>query len=153
MRVGRRGITALAVAMASLAACKEIAGEAGQSCLVGDEFVIINNGYSWHKVTWVVVRNWPKSSSADERFNDKRLTLDFGVPHDRLIRLRDGTRISPAPQPHLYFFNGAELTTFPIRMTEDDWIGSHFNKMASYRDVLEWFRKFEVRADGRETRR
>jgi hypothetical protein len=145
MSSARRGVAILAVVTGAFA-CKEIAGQAAQSFVVGDQFVIVNNGYSWNKVTWVVVRNWPRSSTADERFHDKRLTLEFGVPDDRLIRLPDGRRVSPAREPHVYFFDGDKLTSFAIGMTEDDWIGSKFNTMASYDDVLAWFRKFAVEA-------
>jgi hypothetical protein len=138
-------LTALAVAsLLTTSACKEIAGESAESFVVDDQFVIVNNGYAWHRVTWVVVRNWPKSSHPQDRLKDERLVLDFNAPSDRLIRLPNGRQVSPDKAPHVYFFDGQNVTIFPITMSEDDWIGAAFNKKASYKEVLAWFRRFEV---------
>jgi len=130
--------------MVSMTACKEIAGATARSFVVGDQFVIVNRRYAWHNVTWVVVRNWPKSSRPQDRLDDRRLVLEFGAPHDRLIRLPSGKQVSPASEPHLYFFDGDNLTSFPIRMSEDDWIAPGFDRMTSYADILKWFRTFAV---------
>jgi hypothetical protein len=39
-----------------------LVGTSRESFMLDDRFVIVNNGYSFGSVTYVVVRNWPASS-------------------------------------------------------------------------------------------
>ena len=48
---------------AAVAILKSSEGIAGTSMDIGDEFLIIDNGYRGDEITWIVVRNWPASST------------------------------------------------------------------------------------------
>lgn len=59
-----------------LTGCKDIVGgEAGQSFIVGDRFVVLSNGFRMGKVTYVVAQSWPASSTPDQRVASNRLTF------------------------------------------------------------------------------
>jgi hypothetical protein len=117
-------------------------GTSGQSFILGDQFVIVDNGYSFGKVTFVVVLNWPVSSSTEERLEDDRLIVR-GVDQPQ-VRLPDGTYKPVEEVPHLYFFDGYELIEFPISMREDDFISFRPETMTDYSKVLEFFKRYEV---------
>jgi hypothetical protein len=129
--------------------CKEAGldvtgGSSGHSFLVGGQFVVLKNGFLRGDVTWVTVRNWPESSTPEERLADTRVTV--GPQGCCLIRGANGRAAPPDPDARLYFFDGDRLTTFRIRMKEDDFIDFRTDAFKSYDNVLEYFRKFEVRS-------
>ena len=107
------------------------------------QFVILKNGFLRGDVTWVAVTNWPDASTPEERLADTRVTL--GPQGCCLIRKPDGRTAPPDSSPRLYFFDGDSLTTFPIRMKEDDFIEFRPEAFKSYSDVLYYFRQFEVK--------
>ena len=117
-------------------------GNSGHSFMLGDQFVIVQNGFRLGRVTWVAVVNFRKESTSEERHNDPRVILD---PHGvYLVRREDGRTFAPAgSEPRLYFFDGDKLVTFPIEMTEDE-LGGVESGATSYRDLLERFHKFEM---------
>jgi hypothetical protein len=119
-----------------------LVGISGQSFILDDQYVIVRNGYSLGKVTYVVVRNWPVSSSPEGRLEDDRfLTRGVNKPQ---IKLPDGSYKPVENVPHLYFFDGDHLTEFPIAMQEDDFIDFHPEKMTGYGNVLEFFESYEA---------
>lgn len=140
-------IVALAVALGLLCLLsdqgdEELVGESGQSFIIDDQFVIVDNGYRFGKITYAVVRNWPVSSSVEERLEDDRLII-AGVDRPQ-IRTPDGNYKSVDDVPHLYFFDGYNLTDSRLSMREDDFIGFRPETMARYSDVLEFFKSYET---------
>ncbi len=123
---------------------------AGASHRIGDQFVIITYRFGRDRIRWVAVVNFPITSTAEERLKDKRVFLAPGGGY--LIRQTDARRIPPAPvllppdEPRLYFFDGDQLVTFPIRMTEEQLGDLENSNLASYAELLTGFRKFEVKA-------
>ncbi len=83
----------------AIAACDEIwkdyAGVSGHSFMVGDQFVILNNGYRRGQVTWVVVRSWPSASTSEQRRTDGRFSL--GRDGEYRVRQQSGELTLPAP--------------------------------------------------------
>jgi len=138
----------VALVAAAFPGCKEATldltgGSSGQSFTVRDQFVVLNNGFLRGDVTWVAVRNWPVTSTSEQRRTDTRVTVG---PHGCcLIRRQGGESSPPDPEARVYFFDGEVLTTFPIRMKEDDFIGFPTNSLKSYADVLDFLRRFEVK--------
>lgn len=117
-------------------------GTASEGFNLGDQRVYIWNGYRADEVTWVAVVNFPRTGSARQQRDDTRVSL--GPRGEDLIRQPDGTLMPPASEPRLYFFDGDELTTFPIEMHEDDdWLSIRKPALSSYREIMERFRKFE----------
>jgi hypothetical protein len=108
---------------------------------LGDQRVYIFNGYRADEVTWVGVVNFPRGRNARQERNDTRVSL--GPRGEDLIRRPDGTLLPPASEPRLYFFDGDELTTFPIEMHEGDWLCIRKPEVGSYGEILERFRRFE----------
>ena len=138
----------LAAMIASHLGCKELTqeltgGSSGHSFIVDREFVILNHGFLRREVTWVAVRNWPESSTPDQRLADTRVIV--GVQGCCLIRGVDGRATPPDSVPRLYFFDGDTLTTFSIRMKEDDFIGFRPERFKAYTDVLQYFRQYELK--------
>ena len=110
---------------------------------IGDEFVIIDDGFTGDAINWVSVRNWPSASSMDDRKNDTRFDCLAMPP---TFQSKDGKLQSISRVPHVYFFDGNELTAFPIRMTEYDIseMHKHFSGMSDYRQMLPLLKRFEV---------
>jgi hypothetical protein len=104
--------------------------------------VIIDDGFRGNDITWVVVRNWPAQSTLSERLNDTRFDE---LRYPRTVLLPDGKRVPLSP--HVYFFDGPELTMFPVKMTENDIteLHGHFRGMTDYRQMLPLLRRFELR--------
>jgi len=141
----------LAAMVTFQANCKEAllevtGGSSGQSFMVGEQFVIVKNGFLRGEVTWVAVRSWPASSTPEQRLRDTRVTV--GPRGCCLIRHANGTLAPPEQTPRLYFFDGDALTTFRIRMTEDDFIGFRTDAFKSYSQVLDFFKRFEPQSWG-----
>ncbi len=146
-RVVLSTIVALAVALGLLCLLSDpgdegLVGESGQSFIIDDQFVIVDNGYRFGKITYAVVRNWPVSSSVEERLEDDRLII-AGVdrPH---IRTPDGNYKLVEDVPQLYFFDDYNLTKLPISMQEDDFVDFHPETMARYSDVLGFFQSYKT---------
>lgn len=116
----------------------------GTAMYFGKEFVMIDDGFRGNDITWLVVRNWPAHSSPSERLNDTRFDL---LGASRTVLLSDGNRVPLSASPHVYFFDGPRLTTFPVKMTEDDIaeLHGHFRGMTDYRQMLPLLRRFERR--------
>ncbi len=136
------GVLALigcAVVLARLPSPEETQGTARG---FGEEFVIIDDGFSGENITWVVVRNWPVLSEPDERLNDARFD-QFSFP--KTVLKPDGTRLAMFDTPHVYFFDGPQLTVFPITMTSSDIteLHGHFRGMQNYRQMLPFLKRFE----------
>ncbi len=143
----RSRATLLLVLILPILSCSKLvqdgaAGISGRSFVVGNDFVILTNGFRLGKVTWVAVRNWPLSSTAEARQTDSRVTLKS--TEGWLIRRSDGRSLPPDPEPRLYFFDGEKLTDFRIALEEDDLTGFRPANFTSYDDVLGFFKKFEV---------
>ena len=119
------------------------AGNSGQSFEIDDQFVIIWNGYNSGKVTYVVVRNWPNSSEPEDRLKDKRLVISGNEKPK--VRLHDGSYKTVAETPYLYFYDGDNLTSFPISMQEDDFSKLKTEAMTSYNDLLRFFKNHETK--------
>jgi len=119
-------------------------GQGGQSFTIGGQFVIVDNGYDSDRVTYVVVRNWPISSSPDDRLKDQRFVY-LGVDKPK-VKLPGGGYDTVEGTPCLYFFDGDDLTVFPISMREDDFMHFQPRQMTSYAEVLAFFRQYEVSA-------
>ena len=115
----------------------------GQSFEIDNQFVIIWNSYASGHITYVVVRNWPDSSKPEDRLADKRLVLS-GVERPK-VRLQDGSYRPVAETPHLYFYDGDNLTSFPISMQEGDFGNLRPEAMTSYQDLLRFFRNYETK--------
>src|SRR5262245_44751822 len=116
-------------------------GVGQQSVDVGDQFIVLASGYAGDKVTWVAVRDFPKSSTPDERLADKRVTV--GAGGGWLIRRADGRSMPPDSRPMAYLFEGERLSVFPIDMAEDDYIGFRTGTFRTYGDFLAFFRRYE----------
>ena len=149
MNLDRKGSAVLGIALLALVpflGCEKWgSGEAGQAFRLQGDYVIINHGYSRDGgVRYVVVRDWPETSTPDERVSDRRSMLDPQAT--TVVRLSDG-RYVPAEEgePRLFFYAGDELTTFPIQMKEDDFIGLKTASLESYGELLSFFRRFEVK--------
>jgi hypothetical protein len=146
--VPRRRWSLLLLALVALqGGCKEAllevtGGSSGHSFLVGEQFVILKNGFLRGDVTWVAVRNWPASSTPEQRLSDTRVT----VGPQGCCLIRQANVGLAAPEQRLYFFDGDTLTTFRIRMKEDDFIGFRPASFKSYSEVLEFFQRFEVKS-------
>ncbi len=145
-----RPITLLILVAAMLFSSSCFAGDlgeesnaGGQSFAIDDQFVIIWNGHEAGRVTYVVVRNWPGSASPEDRLADKRLVL-AGAERPK-VRLQDGSYRPVAATPYLYFYDGDNLTSFPISMQESDWASLRHEAMASYEDLLRFFRAYEIK--------
>lgn len=121
---------------------EDIAGNSGQSLEIDHQFVIIWNGYDSGRVTFVVVRNWPASSQPEERLADKRLVLSGNEKPK--IRFQDGSYKPVAEIPYLYFYEGDNLTSFPISMQENDLGNLNTKAMTSYKDLLRFFKNYET---------
>ena len=121
----------------------EESSEGGQSFAIDDQFVIIWNGHEAGRVTYVVVRNWPGSASPEDRLADKRLVL-AGVEKPK-VRLQDGSYRPVADTPHLYFYDGDNLTSFPIAMQESDLGTLRPEALTSFQDLLRFFRTYETK--------
>ncbi len=140
-----RRIAILLFAGLATAACDDVwqhfsGGVSGHSFLVGDQFVILRNGYRRGKVTWVAVRNWPATSTTEERLADRRLVL--GSDGEFRVRAPDG--VLRAPEPNVaYVFDGDRVVTFAIRMQEDDFIEFRTERLKDYGDVEAFLRRFE----------
>ena len=111
MGVNYRTLTVACVM--TLVGCGE-RGDAGAGFTLRDARVAISNGYRRGECTYVVVRDWPLTTTDDERAKDQRLTIGTGgMP---IVRGPDGP-INPWQQaPRAYVFEGQKLTSFPIRM-------------------------------------
>jgi len=121
----------------------QLSGNSGQSFIISNQFIIIWNGYHSATITYVVIRNWPTSSTPAERLNDKRFVISGGeIPQ---IRLQDGSYEPVNETPHAYFFDGDNLTSFPIAMRESDFANLKPGAMASYNDLLQFFKTYETK--------
>jgi hypothetical protein len=129
---------------AAIAILKSSEGIAGTSMYIGDEFVIIDNGYNGDEITWIVVLNWPASSTPSERRNDDRFD-SMAIPPKAIMA--DGSHQPILSTPHVYFYDGRAVTIFPVNMTEDDLaeLHGHFSGMTDYRQMLSLLRRYEVR--------
>ncbi len=116
----------------------------GQAFEIDGQFVIIWNGHDQAgRITYVVVRNWPDSSTPEDRLADKRLLLS-GAESPK-IRLPDGRYQPVAGTPFLYFYDGDKLTSFPISMQESDWVSLRTKAMTSYADLLRFFTAYAAK--------
>ena len=145
-----RSITPIILAAAVLFASSCFVGDpwdqgsaGGQSFEIDNQFVIVWNSYESGRVTYVIVRNWPKSSSPEDRLADKRLVL-AGVEKPK-VRLQDGSYRPVADTPYLYFYDGDNLTSFPIAMQESDLGTLRPAALTSYQDLLRFFRAYETK--------
>ena len=116
-----------------------------QSFSVGDHNVLVESHSRNGRVTWVAVRNWPVSAGAVKSHEDTRIT-----PKPQggccLIRRQTGELLPPDAEPRLYFFDGAQLTTFKIRVEQAGAADLSVAQVKSYKDVLAHFQRFEVRS-------
>ena len=108
--------------------------------MVADHFVILDNGYRHGDVTWVVVRSWPAKSTPEQRRVDGRLVL--GRDGEFRVRQESGELTEPTPNV-AYVFDGDRLTTFPIRMREDDFTSLRTEQLKAYPEVEAFLRRFE----------
>ena len=136
----------MALSALVLAGCDDVwkhyaGGVSGHSFKVADQFVILNNGYKQGDVTWVVVRNWPSSSSPDARRSDSRLQLSL-EDGEYYVSAPDRERTRP-DENTAYVFDGSRLASFKIRMKEDDFIGFRAEDLRAYPDVETFLRRFE----------
>ena len=115
----------------------------GQSFEIDNQFVIIWNGHESGQVTYIVVRNWPNSSKPEDRLADKRLVLSGNEKPK--VRLQDGSYQPVAETPYLYFYDGDNLTSFPISIQESDFGSLKTKAMTSYNDLLRFFRNYETK--------
>ena len=116
---------------------------ASHSFRLGAQHVLVESRVQEGQVAWVAVRNWPVSSGIVRHYEDTRITKN--APHGCcLIRRQNGELHPPDPEPHMYFFDGAELTTFRIRVREADIKSRSLAEVSSYADILAYFRRFEV---------
>jgi hypothetical protein len=142
-------IAAAGLALLLLAGCDDLwreytGGVSGYSFAVAEQFVILQNGYKQGDVTWVVVRNWPLASSAEQRLSDVRLKLSL-EDGEYYITQPGGAVARPVPGT-AYVFDGPRLTSFRIRMKEDDFIGFRSIAMKAYPDVEAFLRRFQSEA-------
>jgi len=143
--VRHRAVTIVLGLLPALAGCDDIGrhyagGASGHSFLVADQFVILRNGYRRGEVTWVVVRNWPVQSTAEQRLSDGRLVLGT----DGEFRVRQGAGELRRPEPGMaYIFDGDRVTTFPIRMREEDFVSFRPEHLKTYPEVEDFLRRFE----------
>ncbi len=128
----------------SVTACddesEQFSGVSGHAFTVGSQFVMLDSGYQFGDVTWVVVRDWPIASSPEQRLADKRLVL--GADGEYRVRQASGELTAPTAGV-AFFFHGDNLTTFSIRMREDDFIGFRVETLNAYSDVESFLRRFE----------
>jgi hypothetical protein len=91
---------------------------------------------------FLVVRNWPHSARNDRETDDRFNLLDIPPTY----RAADGTRHPIASTPHVYFFDGPQLTSFPVKMSEDDLddVMRPLDRTTDYRTMLPRIRQFEV---------
>ncbi len=115
----------------------------GHSFEIDNQFVIIWYGHESGQIIYIVVRNWPSSSKPEDRLADKRL-VDLWDEKPK-VRLQDGSYQSVAGTPYLYFYDGDNLTSFPISIQESDFGGLKTEGMTSYNDLLKFFRNYETR--------
>jgi len=89
------------------------------------------------------VRNWPAKSSPSERINDPRFDI-MTLP--RTVRMPDGARRRVRATPHVYFFDGSDLTMFPVKMSADDitQLHGHLRGMTDYRQLLPVLKRYEL---------
>lgn len=115
----------------------------GTAKYIGDEFVIIDDGFRGDTITWVIVRNWPAQSSPAERMRDTRCDQ---MASPVTVLMPNGSRAPVSSIPHVYFFDGLQLTMFPVKMTEDDIteLHGHFRGMADYREMLPLLKRYEI---------
>jgi hypothetical protein len=127
----------------AVAVLKSSEGTQGTSMGIGDEFVIIDNGYRGDEITWIVVLNWPANSTPSERRNDDRFDVMAMPPR---VLMADGSHQPIFSTPHVYFFDGRAVTIFPVKMTEDDLadLHGHFNGMTNYLQMLPLLRRYEL---------
>jgi hypothetical protein len=122
---------------------------AGSSHQIGDQFVIINYRFARKQIKWVAVRNFANMSTPEERLRDTRVVLGPDGQYRILQTDASGTRsraVSLLPvEPRLYFFQGDQLVTFPIHMTEEQLGDLENSEHASYDDLLKGFRQYEVK--------
>lgn len=102
----------------------------------------VTNGYRRRDVTWVVVRNFPSTSTPERRRADARLVL--GTDGEFRVRQSGGELTMPAPHV-AYVFDGDRLATFPIRMREDDFISFMTEQLKAYSEVDAFLRRFETK--------
>ena len=124
------------------ASCQSKKGSSAQSLQFAGQFVIITNGYDHGDITYIVVRNWPESSTPQERRRDVRLEniTDKGW----IVQESLGHHLTLSDQHELFFFDGDRLTRIPIRMREEDFMGLKADNLKSYSDLLAFFRKYEA---------
>jgi hypothetical protein len=115
---------------------------AGQTLNLGDQFIIIWYGVKNENIGYMVVRNWPILSTPEERMSDKRLLL-WGVDKPQIL-LADGSYEKATENSVLYFFQGCVLQKFTISMKEMDLVGIRKEQIASYNDLLKYFRRFKI---------
>ena len=116
-------------------------GVSGRSFVVSDQFVIVNYGYSQGDVSWIVVRNWPATSTPEHRLTDLRFVLD----PDGVYVVRQATDFAEPETGTVYFFDVERLVTFPFRMREDDLSTFRPEQFKSYSDVESYLRRFEIK--------
>jgi hypothetical protein len=90
----------------------------GESFTAGNLYVIIDYGYSddGDRLRYVVIRAFPTTSTADERFADKRYDLNpGGLP---LVRQSDGKMAPTRTDGRVYLYIGDELRTMRVKMNE-----------------------------------
>ena len=120
-------------------------GVSGESFEVEGQRAILNNGYRQGQVTWVVVVNWPEGSTSEARLADPRFRLDGSNQH--VVRAPDGS-LAPPREGWAYVFDGDNLVTFPIQMTEDDFMSFRPAMMTRYSEVEAFLRGFELTNEG-----
>ncbi len=115
----------------------------GTSLAVGGEFVMLEDGFRGDRITWLVVRNWPAGTQPEEIANDPRFDIR-ALP--RRVLMADGKQTAVASTPHIYFFDGRKLTTFPVRMVAGDItdLHGHLRELKNYRELLPLLRRYQV---------
>jgi hypothetical protein len=116
----------------------------GTAKYFGDECVIIDDGFRGDTITWVIVRNWPGQSSPEERLRDIRCDQ---MASPVTVLMPNGHREPVSSIPHVYFFDGRQLTMFPVKMTANDIteLQGHFRGMTDYREMLRLLKRYEIR--------
>ena len=127
-------------ALATLSLKAALGGGGGWSDVIGGQFVIVDSYSRFGGLQYMIVRNWPESSTPKQRLTDARVESGRG---GLLVRTASGRYEAPRGRTRVFFFDGDSLVVFPIRhIPQEELPVPSRRQFDSYHELLDYLLRY-----------
>lgn len=117
-------------------------GRSGFGCWTphGDIYAITGYANWGLRLRYAVILSFPRNSTVDDRRSDSRIRDDSDPPY---IRSDSGAYVPVSTDGAVYIFNGDELHTFKVTLTENFDDLPSITEQSTIASILADYRRFE----------